>query len=166
MLSKLDSKRKLQPPGALGYRYCEIRRPKVGFTYDSGNCSAVTCSSSSGSGKSDFITQLNENGSGLSQTLSFLSIEYKCAVNYRQVPGPCPYCGGSLIGGSSLAVSANNQDNLTCGNKVFVYQIGTGIVSDHGGGLTANQIDHYEGTGACTANIGTPVSQPAFLLYQ
>jgi hypothetical protein len=43
--------------------------------------------------------------------------------------------------------------------------MGTGAVADHGGGLTAAQLDHYVGTGACTRNIGTPLNRPAFKLY-
>ncbi|MBV9267769.1 MAG: hypothetical protein JO061_16490 [Acidobacteriaceae bacterium] len=137
------------------------------FLYDSGNCSSVsTCKGSNGSGRSDFLNQLDINGSGISQSLGLLSLEYYCrANNYRQVPAPCPYCGGTLTSGVSLAISASNQDGLQCGNNVYVYGIGTGTVADHGGGLSGNQIDHYEQTNACTANIGTPTNEPAFLLY-
>jgi len=140
----------------------------LGATYSTGlaptPCTNVNCTANNGTFKSDFLTQVNENGGGTSQSVNYISREWVCSTSYRTTGGPCPFCGGALTSGTSLAVSGNNQDRLACGNRVFVYNIGTGTVQDHGA-LAGNQLDHYLSTGACTKAIGTPVNQPAFLLY-
>jgi hypothetical protein len=119
------------------------------------------CTSHNWSFKADFVEQADLNGSGYSSSLaSYVGLEWVCAAHYRTEAQPCPYCQIDL----SLAVSQYNTD-LGCTDSVFVYTLGAGVVADHGGGLTTTQLDHYTSTGACTRNIGTPVTLKAFKLY-
>ncbi len=124
-------------------------------TNSTGDCGArYNCQSSPFQAKSDWWSQTQLNGSGQSDPLGVVSLEYVCSTDVRQTGVTCPKCGGTLVPGTSVARNVGNSD-LPCGAQVYVYGIGTRTVADAGGGLDMTQLDHYNGFGACNRNAGT-----------
>jgi hypothetical protein len=121
----------------------------------SGTCGAAeNCDFATVQGKSGWWAEVDENGSGVSETPSIgvVSREWSCAgpqPKVRSVPAPCPQCSGQTLSvGSTVARNVSNS-NLPCGATLYVHQVGTVTVVDAGGGLALNQLDHYAGFGGC-----------------
>ncbi len=137
------------------------------FNYTSGGCVNVQCNWNHGEGLSGWIDEVEENGSGFSNTLEFVSLEWVCpntGTNLRQVPNPCSKCGGTLTVGVSVARNPSNE-NLPCGTKVYVYGVGPVTVQDAGGGLALDQLDHYAGISGCDETAGTIGRRKTIKLY-
>lgn len=132
----------------------------INFSYTEGGCRTIQqCSWSEGSGLSEWLAEVAENGSGYSGSGEYFSLEWFCSgssatYRLRNVPGPCPQCGGTLTSGVSVARNEDNPD-LPCGARVFVHEVGIVTVEDAGGGLAMEQLDHYDGTSGCNATAGT-----------
>jgi 3D (Asp-Asp-Asp) domain-containing protein len=145
------------------------------------SCSSVgSCSASSWSSvlaKPLFMTEFAENGSGFHPGAGTLSIEWFCGnpglpgcstsqqQRGRRVPSPCPTCTGmSVIPNRTVAVSRNHPQ-LRCGDEVFVAGVGSVQVTDEGGLVAQNQLDHYTGISGCNAAGGTIGVRKTFKLF-
>ena len=135
------------------------------FKYnDNNNCGGITCGTvdwTSETGKSKWLGEVEENGSGKHSRAGILSKEWICSEpppitgrRMRKVPAPCPSCGGTLRVGESVARNAKNK-KLPCGTKVYVHGVGIVKVQDAGGRLATNQLDHYIGTSGCNKYGGS-----------
>lgn len=147
--------------------YCSGDPVDIGYT--TGDCQIVqNCSFNYFQGRSGWWDEVEENGSGQSRSVGVVSREWYCAGpprRARQVPGPCPKCEGmSLIPGATVAVMPNHPD-LSCGDRVFVHTVGEVTVTDNGGGLVTEQLDHYAGFGGCNRNAGTIGVRKAIKLF-
>jgi len=120
-----------------------------------GDCINIpNCNYSTAAGRSQWLSEVQENGGGYSTSGRYVSWEWECTA----VPPPrlrilnfaagCPRCQGLPLGNDTVAV-APNHDDLKCGDRVFIHEIGTKTVTDVGGNLAANQLDHYAGLGPC-----------------
>ncbi len=63
-----------------------------------GDCASVACNNLPlvAIGKSGWLSEVDENGSGYSATIGYISLEWLCSTGlkpYRRVPNPCPQCG-------------------------------------------------------------------------
>jgi 3D (Asp-Asp-Asp) domain-containing protein len=127
-------------------------------SYTSGTCQIIqSCDFGAFQGKSEWWSEVAENGSGVSESLGVVSRESFCTGperRVRRVPAPCSQCGGSLTAGVSVARNVNNLD-LPCGAQVYVHQVGMVTVADSGGGLATTQLDHYAGASGCNQTAGT-----------
>lgn len=127
------------------------------FSYTVGTCQVTDCIWHDAQGRSGWLNEIEENGSGRGISGHIYVLEHYCTGN-RYSPGlrrtdqTCPACGGTL---STSDVAINeNHDDLSCGDQVFVYQLGGSpggvyTVRDYGGGLSMRQLDHYYGTSDC-----------------
>lgn len=139
------------------------------FCYTAGNCTATECSwSTDGSARSDFLDAEHLNGSGYSSSLGYVTTEEWCQANKYPPPGGCtghllrdlsiaggcPHCSGeNMIANETVAVNASHPD-LGCTDSVFVYTVGTRTVTDHGGGLGIEQLDHFIGLDTTCEIVG------------
>lgn len=133
------------------------------FCYFTGDCKPVDCTSfSTASAPSEWIFEVNENGSGSHLTIGFVTQEEYCAHpasctnTFRRVSQPCPACKDKkVIPGATVAVNSSHT-KLDCGSRVFVDSVGELEVTDYGGQLTVSQLDHYVGVSGCNfaATIG------------
>jgi len=142
------------------------------------SCTGVSCSSwSSVQAKPLFMSELAENGSAFHSSIGFVSIEWFCAnpsipgcspVNEergRRVPSACPTCPNlDLTANQTVAISPENND-LACGDQVYV--VGTGLrrVTDNGGRLGRKQLDHYSGVSGCNQTAGTIGNRKTFKIF-
>ncbi len=135
------------------------------FSYIDGpgfDCRVVECEEEywhEGTALSEWLLEVEQNGSGYSSTLGYVTIEGFCSrpgatYRFRKVPHPCPKCGGTLTVNSSVAVQPNHPD-LPCGAEVYVDTIGMVTVQDIGGGVQREQLDHYAGTSGCNSEGGS-----------
>lgn len=144
--------------------------------YRSGGCVSVTCTPTnfvSHNVRVSWLAEVEENGSGY-RGGNFFSREgvAACVItdpfcappDLRQVPNPCPACGGTLTANVHVAIRSSNP-NLSCGNQVYVSNVGTRTVRDHGGGLSNTQLDHYNGTSGCNNVGGSIGSRKVFKLF-
>ena len=143
----------------------------LNFCYFTGDCVNVqSCSvHQTSQAPSSWVTEVEENGSGFHLQLGFVSREEFCAPpgtcghTFRRVTGPCPFCNGlPLTPGATVAINGFNPD-LSCGDRVFVEGVGEVQVTDHGGGLAIQQLDHYVGISGCN-QASTIGSRATFLL--
>lgn len=141
-----------------------------------GGCKVVSsCTSgwSTNQALSGWLSEAFENGSGFHSTLGYMSREWECegsapcARHMRKVPQPCPFCDGMPVTpGQTVAVHESRQRaDLPCGTQVFVDGVGVVTVTDVGGLLTTNQLDHYAGTSGCNRTAGTIGMRPTFKLF-
>ena len=130
------------------------------FCYNDGDCTLPPCQwQTGGTGKSGWLEEVLQNGSGFSQTLGFVSLEWFCssplecslALRNLTVDSGCPACpGGSLADGSTVAVRPDHPD-LGCGDRVFILDLGVRLISDHGQLPALDQLDHFAGVSGCNA---------------
>ena len=138
------------------------------FTYnDNDNCGAIDCPTvtwTSENGKSKWLKEYAENGSGKHSRAGILSKEWICSApaahtgpEMREVPAPCPRCTDlSLTVNTSVAVSQENLGGeLPCGTRLYVVGLGTVTVKDIGSGVGDTQLDHYIGTTGCNKYGGS-----------
>jgi hypothetical protein len=139
-----------------------------------GNCTNIpTCNYQQSSGKSEWLTRVDINGTGLSSTIGYLTKERHC----NQVPWPrfrarniasgCPACASpydNLALDGTVAVNESHPD-LVCGDRIFIHQIGERIITDTGNLPLGNiQVDHYSGVQGCNCqdNIGYKITIKLF----
>jgi len=127
------------------------------FTYiTERTCWAINCTSAgvgTSTGKSDWLAETSENGTGLHSTLEYIWTEGQCPSRapYRRVPGPCPACGGELIAHQHVARKPGHPD-LSCGDTVYIHGVGVRTVKDSGSsglGFPMNRLGHYIGVTGC-----------------
>ena len=142
------------------------------FCYFTGDCKNVSCSLfNHSSGKAGWVSEVNENGSGFHSTLGYMSLEGFCSLpggcnmKFRKVPSPCPQCSNLGLGPNATVAIHPMNPFLKCGDRVFIVGVGSRIVTDHGGGLTLSQLDHYAGVSGCNSAGGTIGNAPTFKLY-
>jgi len=134
------------------------------FTYVTNmTCLAIDCGAATtqnANGRSQWLSEVNENGSGLHTTLGIVSRESQCTARapYRNTGQPCPSCGGTLTPYQGVARNASNQD-LPCNATVYVHGVGLRTVKDTGGGLVLTQLDHYIGVSGCDEASNYPPSK-------
>jgi len=141
--------------------------PSSAFAYTSGGCGGDPgCSNTwDATRKDQWFSELWENGSGYHASLGFMSREWVCSTApARQVPSPCPQCGGVLSPNQHVAVKPGHPF-LNCGDTVYVHGIGTRTVKDKGGGLAEAQLDHYIGTSGCNRYGGSYGNHKTIKLY-
>ena len=135
------------------------------FCFNEGDCTFTECSwQTDGMGKSGWLSEARENGSGFSSTVGLVSLEWfckppqECQTLFRDLfqDSVCPACAGaSLVKNSSVAVRADHPD-LVCGDRVFIEGLGVRTVADHGQLPGQEQLDHFSGVSGCNvpASIG------------
>lgn len=133
------------------------------FCYTAGDCINTRCQWSEDIARSEWLSEVQENGSGVHSILGTFSREFICTNHpadcrpprLRGTDTPCPACqGGDLQADGTVAINSGNPD-LRCGDRVFVYQVGIRRVTDYGGGLALNQLDHFSGISGCNRTAGT-----------
>ena len=121
-----------------------------------------------------FRREIVENGSGRSTAFGDIQRDWVCPYEtprpngamdgyvFRDVNVIQPACAGGILGGTSVAVSNDNED-LRCGDTIYVSGIGTKTVTDHCPICGDDKIDHYTADGRCSGIVylGT---QPTFRL--
>jgi len=122
------------------------------FSYTTGDCINVTCTWTNAQGKSEWLDEIEENGSGKGASGSIYSLEHFCeggtySPKLRKSGAPCAQCGGTVSEGD-VAVGRNHPD-LGCNDEVCVYGHGKHKVIDEGGKVAEDQLDHYTGVSAC-----------------
>ncbi len=124
------------------------------FCYTTGTCLSTTCNwITNGVGKSNWLSEVAENGSGYHSTMGYISLEGWCQRHgypsppecnnlllLRDVTTPCPSCLGQTIVANETAAVKPGHPYLTCGDRVYVYQVGVRTVADTGGGLREAQL--------------------------
>lgn len=106
-----------------------------------------------------FLSEVNENGSGIDRDEIEMQIEFFCtgapascpAYNNRRYRHPGSLrtsCGNRPAVGTTVARNPNNPA-LACGSRVFVQGFGCRIVQDIGDPavMQINQLDMYQGVG-------------------
>lgn len=148
--------------------YCSGSLVPLGYTAGT-SCNYIpNCNLTDFQAKSEWQSEAWENGSGLSQTLGMMSLEWLCdgpvPTMWRKVPQPCPSCGGTLTVGTPVAVRHPVGD-LECGASLYVHGVGTVTVADTGAKLAANQLDHYVGTSGCNKYAGNLGSRKVIRIF-
>lgn len=114
-----------------------------------GDCASAPLGSSQG--RSNWISETRENGTGLHSSLGYIwkeqQSECRARAEFRRVDAPCPACGGVLTAGESVARNPRNSD-LPCGAAVYVHGLGVKTVQDSGGG-GMGWLDHFAGESGC-----------------
>lgn len=116
-----------------------------------------TCMWSSLTFKTNFLDEVNENGSGVDSVGTPIQIEGFCggapatspAYNGRRYRRPADVrtsCNTNLQVDHTVARAPGSA--LSCGTPVFIEGFGRRFVEDSGGGLAADQLDNYKGVGA------------------
>lgn len=125
------------------------------FCFQAGGCGGISCgNATTAQGRSVWISEVLENGSGVHSSLGIMSREYFCGrtcgsySRFRAVPAPCGSCNTSLVAYQSVARSEFNY-SLECGNLVFIEGLGLRTVADTGGDLSTRQLDHFAGASGC-----------------
>ena len=141
---------------------------KSSFCNLAGGCGPINCGSTWATNQqalSSWLMEAWENGSGYHSALGYLSREWECSSSapcprhMRDVPNPCPKCSGYSVTPNKTVAINPSRVNLSCGTKLFVENVGTVTVTDHGT-LNPNyqlQLDHYAGVSGCNrvgGNIG------------
>jgi len=109
-----------------------------------------------------FLSEVNENGSGVDRDSVEMQVEAFCGIRSGPSPPPnCPAyngnryrhpgsimtsCGNRPTVGTTVARNPNHRQ-LGCGSRVFIQGFGCRIVQDSGGGLSLDQLDMYQGVG-------------------
>ena len=144
------------------------------FCHNEGDCQVTQCLwRTDGMGKSGWLSEAKENGSGFSTTLGFVSLEWfctppaECTTAFRNLTegSACPACpGGSLVEDLTVAVRPDHPD-LACGDQVFIEGVGVRTVTDNGQLPSLQQLDHFAGVSGCNvpASIGR---RPTIKLYE
>jgi len=127
------------------------------FSYTTGTCTVTDCTWTNAQGKSEWLDEIEENGSGKDVSGYIYSLEHYCTGNdyspkLRRTGAPCAQCGGTVSVGD-VAVKPSHP-YLDCDDTVCVYGHGTHTVVDTGSGVAEAQLDHYTGVSAC--NVCTP----------
>ncbi len=115
--------------------------------------------------KSDFASQAYINGSGKSLNHGTIALEEWCLKNaehpadadersFRPGHTVAGTCGS--VSESTVAVHPDNDD-LSCGDSVYILGIGVKTVTDRCPGCTLTQLDNYTTTPACSKvyDLGT-----------
>jgi len=133
------------------------------FCYTEGDCTNVDCDNwtTTGSGFASFLSDVYTNsGSGLSNSLGYITREWTCPlppgctgkrIRDLTITGGCPKCSSPndyMTVDGTVAINADNDD-LDCGDNVYVHTLGTVTVTDHGSGVGLEQLDHYVGVEVC-----------------
>jgi len=118
---------------------------------------APPCNWINAQAKSEWLDEVEENGSGRDLNGYIYSLEHYCSGNdyspkLRRTGAPCAQCGGTVSVGD-VAVKPSHP-HLGCGDTVCVHGHGTHTVVDTGSGVAEAQLDHYTGVSAC--NVCTP----------
>jgi hypothetical protein len=103
-----------------------------------------------------FRRRVNVNGSGISTVHGFIQRDFFCpntpnappntfAYTFRQVPVIKGACANSTLSDSTVAVLPTNQD-LSCGDQVYIVGVGTKMVTDYCSVCTLTQLDNYNST--------------------
>jgi len=135
--------------------------PPVEYHYTSGGCLIVSSCEFAGpeTAPDMWWMEVAENGSGYSNRLqTVLSREGFCSGHprrARRVPAPCPSCQNETVVTNLTVARRGNHPHLPCGATVFVEGVGVRIVTDTGGGLAMQQLDHYAGISGCNREGGT-----------
>jgi len=118
-------------------------------------CLAIDCqtaSTSTAEAKPQWLSEVEENGSGLSETQGVVSREWFCSGperRVRRVSQPCAACTGmALQPYATVAVKNTDEQTIPCGATLYVHGVGTRTVVDLGN-LAENQLDHYIGFTGC-----------------
>jgi len=127
------------------------------YSYTIGSCTTTACTWTNAQGKSEWLDEIEENGSGKDVSGNIYSLDHYCRGNdyspkLRKTGAPCAQCGGTVSVGD-VAVAPSHPD-LHCGDTICVYGHGTHTVVDNGGGVPEGELDHYTGVSAC--NVCTP----------
>lgn len=127
------------------------------FSYTTGDCVNVDCVWTNAQGRSEWLDEVEENGSGMDLSGHVYSLEHFCTGNYyspalRRTGVPCAQCGGTVSEGD-VAVQPNHP-YLGCSDRVCVHGHGIHTVVDTGSGVAETQLDHYTGVSAC--NVCNP----------
>lgn len=119
--------------------------------------------------RSSFIDQVNLNGSGRSINFGDIKRDFFCpttseapqdapGITFRQTP-ITPSCAGGTLGNDTVAVGPHNQ-NLSCGDRIFIHGIGVKTVTDACPGCpnrlgpgVVDQLDNYTTDDRCSGII-------------
>lgn len=132
------------------------------FCFTKGDCTLTDCAlRTDGSGKSQWIAEVEENGSGFSDRWAFVTLEWFCPApgwcthKFRRLGAivGCPACpGGYLEAGRTVAVRPDHPD-LQCGDWVWVRGVGVLQVTDTGLLPRYDQLDHFAGVSGCDVPV-------------
>lgn len=134
-----------------------------GFCHTTGDCIVTQCQWNSGAfGRSEWLSEVQENGAGLSSQLGFVGLEFfcnrpaGCQVGLRDLIGEenaCPACRNrGLRAGETVAVRPDHPD-LDCGDQVLVEGLGLLEVTDKGNLPSFQQLDHFAGVSGCNVPV-------------
>lgn len=114
--------------------------------------------------RSDFITQCNLNGTGVSINYGTIGREFLCLQSQYNPPQDAPNisfrrgatihgapaCGGAALTNLSLAVGPDNPDGLDCGNTVYIAGVGVKTLVDLCPACNGDRhLDNYTTDPAC-----------------
>lgn len=110
-------------------------------------------------GRTHFLDEVNENGSGIDSVGVPIQIEGFCgnapatspAYNSRRYRRPADIrtqCNTHLEVDHTVARGPGSISTLPCGTPVFIDGLGRRFVEDRGGGVATDQLDNYKGVGA------------------
>ena len=124
----------------------------------------TSCNFHSSTFKSDFKSQVNINGSGVSINHGNVQKEAFC-LSHQNAPGDasgksfrgnvsnftgsCNNQTGALSG-TTVAIRDSGYPYLSCDDKVYIDTVGSKTVTDTGGGLVEAQLDNFTTSGACS----------------
>jgi len=128
--------------------------------------------------RTNFLDEVNENGSGRDRFGRDMQIEFFCTgapasspchsangtcARYRVPTSIRTACGASPTVNHTVAVNSSHAD-LSCGSRIFIEGLGIRIVQDHGGALSSTQIDNYQGVGTAACSGWANVDRKVFII--
>ncbi|MFB3787838.1 MAG: hypothetical protein ACE15F_15875 [bacterium] len=149
----------------------------LSFYFTSGNCSPTPpCNWNSGPGRSGWLEETKENGSGKGASGNYYALEWDCdrglTYEFRKIPTEgCPSCVGEALIKDKTVARYKYHTNLQCGDYVFVHTVGVRKVTDQGSGSSGwseyekqHWLDHYDGCSGCNKPISIG-NKKVILLY-
>ena len=146
------------------YRHSQYNTPSEASCTGTPQSSYVTnnqCTFTSTTLKSDFVSQVNQNGSGYSTNHGTVAPENWCLDpdnDEAEIPDDAEersFRSGHTVVGSCGAVGnatvavAPGHDHLSCGDSVYIVGVGVKTVTDRCPGCTSEQLDNYTTNTAC-----------------